>query len=847
MERWKWLIMLLFLTAIGHLSGKGKVFNINREYPVFITPEIFSSVPTGGDTLFVDSSREESILLNGFEGDSLHPIVIINKGRVVINSITHQSAIELRGCKYIKLCGSGSSDFKYGFELSAINCGIAVNRQSTNIEIGQVKIEHNGFFGISVKDDYHGTPPDTLPFFEELVVHDCLIKGTSVGMYLGETTSPGMEFRHVRIYNNVVMNTRREGIQVANMVDDIEVYNNLVMNSGISNEGGQGNNIQIGDNTIGNFYNNIVINAFEYGFIVFGSGDIDIYNNYIANNRGIFIDNRKETDPLAEISVSKNYFSNISLDNVLVNYNELNPMRIFDNKWEGRGNFYHDISPKNPDLVVENNSVIQIEPLVFTDSANGDFNLSSQNPDHFKMLGPQPGLGHQFNNTPELGLLNNLIIEIGTDTTLLIYANTIDHDSIEMTIEPLPPFAKIRNSENGRIELQLSPKEEHEGIFKILITASDFSHRAKARRQFSVAVRSKENSPPEVNFPKTIEAWVNTHQQFPISYTDADGDIIAISSENLPPFVKLICSDQQYVLDVHPRYVDSGVYNQLGLICTDGFNEPVYIEFLLVVEKNTLSPGDVIFRVNCGGPDSADEPIDWEGNYKGRLLYELSINHSTGSHSWNGINPTNAPSCIFGPWNYTLNQQPMHWLFPCENGEYTVNLFFAEREQDISMSNESVFSIEINKELVSDNFSIYKQAGLNALKKTFFTTVSDNQIEIKLLPIKNHVKLHGIEIKYARLPGEQFNLSSEAVFHLFPNPITDWFYLFPMKEILAGVYTFEIFDLRGRLKERFLLKANNPEYLRVSLNQSNIENGLYFFWITNELGQREVFKLLVAI
>jgi hypothetical protein len=64
--------------------------------------------------------------------------------------------------------------------------------------------------------------------------------------------------------------------------DDVEMYNNLILNSGLTNEGGQGNNIQIGDNTIGNFYNNIVMNAFENGFIVFGSGDINIYNNYIS-------------------------------------------------------------------------------------------------------------------------------------------------------------------------------------------------------------------------------------------------------------------------------------------------------------------------------------------------------------------------------------------------------------------------------------------------------------------------------------------------------------------------------------------------------------------------------------
>lgn len=40
-------------------------------------------------------------------------------------------------------------------------------------------------------------------------------------MYLRETKSPGMEFKHVKMYNNIVRNTLRESIQIANMVEDV--------------------------------------------------------------------------------------------------------------------------------------------------------------------------------------------------------------------------------------------------------------------------------------------------------------------------------------------------------------------------------------------------------------------------------------------------------------------------------------------------------------------------------------------------------------------------------------------------------------------------------------------------
>jgi hypothetical protein len=37
-----------------------------------------------------------------------------------------------------------------------------------------------------------------LPVFENLI-HDCFIEDVFEGMYLGETKSPGMEFKYVKI------------------------------------------------------------------------------------------------------------------------------------------------------------------------------------------------------------------------------------------------------------------------------------------------------------------------------------------------------------------------------------------------------------------------------------------------------------------------------------------------------------------------------------------------------------------------------------------------------------------------------------------------------------------------
>jgi hypothetical protein len=77
-------------------------------------------------------------------------------------------------------------------------------------------------------------------------------------MYLGETKSPGMEFKYVR-FNNIVRNTLRESIQIANMVEDVEIYNNTMLNAGLANITYQTSILQIGDNSVVNTYNNILM------------------------------------------------------------------------------------------------------------------------------------------------------------------------------------------------------------------------------------------------------------------------------------------------------------------------------------------------------------------------------------------------------------------------------------------------------------------------------------------------------------------------------------------------------------------------------------------------------------
>jgi hypothetical protein len=842
----KKVVFLLFIIFGFFSFGQNHRFYIDEKAPVLIEPKYFTSIPQGGDTLFVQPARTQSIIFKGFFGNEKQPIVISNNGgQVNIQSTQNWSALELKNCRYIKISGKGKKDLMYGFKLAALNCGVSFNTNSSDCEIVNVEIDHRGFFGIVVKDDYSGNPPIPVPVFEKLVIHDCLIKNVSEGMYLGETLTPGMEFKHVRIFNNICFNTGREGIQIANMIDDVEVYNNTIINAGLSKEHSQGNGIQIGDNTVGNFYNNIIQNSFENGLIVFGSGDIRIHDNYLENGHGIFIDNRTVTKDSAEISVSDNYFYNLTDGTVVVVYNELNPITLLNNHWNGTAEFLSEIVPKNPNLTSENNRENSFLPLKLINPAQGDFKQSASNPKEFAQFGIQPNLSYQFNYTPEIEAVGNIYLNYETDTTIIFKASTLDNDPIIFSISSLPQFASFVTENGNRAKLRLTPRKEDVGIYHIMLTAADQSRGAKNRQFFQIAIKKPGNSPPTFSINQPIQIESLTRQSILITSFDMDNDPVTIQGENLPSFAKIRKSEGVFYLDLNPGFLDSGTFDNVFLSANDGYNLPVQQRITIIVTPKILKSEMPIYRINCGGPELVDSPINWQGDYYQKMSYEFSDNFSTGSHGWNGINTTSAPDSLFGPWCFTRFPDTMKWSFPCLNGDYLVNLFFAEQKQDVTSKGPAVFSIFIEDSKVANRFSIFKEAGYKALKKTYFVSVNDSQLDLELAPIQNELKLNGIEIIFVRSQTILDSTNFKSNYRIFPNPMKNWFYLQSKDSTLNGNYQFEIYDLMGRLLSNFDVEANDSKMMRVEFDVYPRTEGHFLLKIANGSKKPEVSRIVI--
>ena len=399
----KIFLIIVWLIVSAQITAQNQNFIIDNSFPTIVNEQSLGRATMGGDTIFISSARTNPLKFQYTNGNADHPLVVINKGgqvKIDRSSTYSWGAITFENCKYIKISGSGHPNYKYGFQLAADVCGLAFSDLSSDCEAEFIKISHDGFYGIMAKKNYDGNPPLPYPLFENLLIHDCFIENVSEGMYLGETKSPGMEFKHVKIYNNIVRNTLRETIQIANMVEDVEIYNNTLLNAGLENLAFQSNILQIGDNSVANVYNNILINAPSTGIIVFGKGDCHFTNNYLADNMGMFLDNRIFMDSLAPISIKQNYFSAIKGNQIIKNYNEINYFTVEDNHYDTDITFFLNQSGNQTNFTQATNNLTSIPAIEFENPEANDYSLTSNNPIAYKNMGA-PGGPEYFDPIPE--------------------------------------------------------------------------------------------------------------------------------------------------------------------------------------------------------------------------------------------------------------------------------------------------------------------------------------------------------------------------------------------------------------------------------------------------------------
>lgn len=288
-------------------------------------PDLQASFPATDwanlDRLYIPAGHYKYIRLGNLPNRSpSDPLIITNSGgQVRVGALGHYYLFILTGGSGWKLTGRydaaaqtghpsypGHADNNYANtygtygiyindEYTQEIAGLGVGGGATQYELEFIEIARTGFTGISLK-----TNDDGNALMENVRVHDLYIHDTGgEGMYIGSTQSqPQHKFRNLHVYNNRVLRTALEPIQIGQMGDGIQVYNNIFGPGAIGWRSAfqkyQDKNLQIGHREgVIDIHHNVFIGAADSLIYLNGvniagdthkAGDgVHIHDNYIAH------------------------------------------------------------------------------------------------------------------------------------------------------------------------------------------------------------------------------------------------------------------------------------------------------------------------------------------------------------------------------------------------------------------------------------------------------------------------------------------------------------------------------------------------------------------------------------
>jgi hypothetical protein len=248
--------------------------------------------------------------------------------------------------------------------------GLGIGGRATDFEVEFVEIRQVGFAGMTVKTDDDGSAT-----MENVKIHDTYIHDTlSEGYYIGSTQAqPQHRIRNLELYNNRVVRSGTEAIQLGQLGGNVHIHNNVFALSAVhwkdSFQAWQDGNLQIGNRT-GDLLveNNIFIGA--AGNLAFASAeqiDGDSYqpvskvtfrNNYFSSTRNLFFYLRNDEFPGMHYVFDSNYFTHMEFQRGEIDPNASAPLEMIrsftpvpvnftDNIWDVELNFTNKLPDGN--------------------------------------------------------------------------------------------------------------------------------------------------------------------------------------------------------------------------------------------------------------------------------------------------------------------------------------------------------------------------------------------------------------------------------------------------------------------------------------------------------------------
>ena len=262
--------------------------------------------------------------------------------------------------------------------------GLAVSNAS-DFEVEYVEIKEVGFAGMTMKTDDNGDA-----VMDRVLLHDNYIHDTgSEGLYIGSTqTQPQHQIRDWEIYNNRILRTGTEAIQLGQLGGKNKVHNNVfgpaAMDWRAAFQTYQDNNFQIGIREgFLHVYNNIFIGSADSAISFFAhliDGDsttdnvgVTFEHNYFTGirNFGMYLNNR--VLPGMTYRFSQNAFGGhrymrdevydtVNPGHLLRIANTTTPIVLDSNTWHGPQNFTNSVENNGVSNNIESTNNTNVEP-----------------------------------------------------------------------------------------------------------------------------------------------------------------------------------------------------------------------------------------------------------------------------------------------------------------------------------------------------------------------------------------------------------------------------------------------------------------------------------------------------
>ncbi len=355
-----------------------------------------------GDVICLDAKMKyNALIFKNIIGTRANPIIITNCNGTVNIIVTKPWNLKTANSKHFRLTG-GDTNECYGIRLSGSTAnGVILTDFSTNFEVDHIEVFNVGFAGIMAKTDPTCDDATTRGHFTmyDVSLHDNYIHDTAgEGFYIGHSfyggynvTGCGTRLPHtiegIDIYNNRVVKTGWDGIQLGCATKRAAVFDNTVENYGTKNTIEQQNGIIIGSGTGGFCYGNFVNGGTGGGITVFGLGDNIIHDNIVLNagEKGMFCDERNSTGP--GFKFINNTIINPKTEGIAI-YSETLPKNVCINNIivnPGTFNIYGESSyiriNKNAPTEKSNNLTTRdITSVKFQNAAGKNFRLQSTSP-----------------------------------------------------------------------------------------------------------------------------------------------------------------------------------------------------------------------------------------------------------------------------------------------------------------------------------------------------------------------------------------------------------------------------------------------------------------------------------